>query len=59
MHFYLKHWPDVGISLALGISIAMVVFQKKRSRAPMYLLRDKETPYRFTEQQMGPYGHHR
>ncbi len=36
MHFYRKYWPDVGISLALGISIAMMVFQKKRSRAPMF-----------------------
>ena len=37
MDFYRKHWPDVGVGLATGISIGMTVFmtrsRKKRSRA--------------------------
>lgn len=40
MDFYRKHWPDVGIGLASGISIGMTVyltvFRKKRSRAQVW-----------------------
>jgi hypothetical protein len=37
--------------------ISMIGFAAGGIAAPMFLLRDKESPYRFTEQQMGPYGH--
>ncbi|HEX6478944.1 MAG TPA: HXXEE domain-containing protein [Ktedonobacteraceae bacterium] len=37
MHFYRKHWPDVGAGFVMGISIAMTIFltrsREKRSRA--------------------------
>ena len=36
MHFYRKHWPDVGVGVATGIGIGMTVFRKKRSRAQMW-----------------------
>jgi hypothetical protein len=40
MDFYRKHWPDVGVGLASGISIGLTVFmtafRKKRSRAQVW-----------------------
>lgn len=37
--------------------IALIGFAVGGIAAPILLLRDKESPYRFTKQQMGPYGH--
>jgi Protein of unknown function with HXXEE motif len=37
--------------------ISFIGFAVGGIAAPILLLRDKESPYRFTEQQMGPYGH--
>lgn len=42
-------WVKGGIS-CIGVAVGGIV-------APILLLRDKESPYRFTEQQMGPYVH--
>ena len=39
-----------GVISTIGFAVGGVA-------APMFLLRDKESPYHFTEQQMGPYGH--
>ncbi len=36
MDFYRKHWPDVGVGLATGISIGMTVFRKKLSRTQVW-----------------------
>ncbi|MGZ3644544.1 MAG: HXXEE domain-containing protein [Ktedonobacteraceae bacterium] len=38
-------------------AIALIGFAVGGIAAPILLLRDKESPYRFTKQQMGPYGH--
>ena len=42
-------WAKGGLSF-LGFAVGGIV-------APILLLRDKKSPYRFTEQQIGPYAH--
>ena len=37
--------------------ISFIVFAVGGIALPIFLLRDKESPYRFTEKQMGPYAH--
>ncbi len=37
--------------------VSLIVFAAGGIAAPLFLFRDKESPYRFTERQMGPYGH--
>ncbi len=37
--------------------ISFIGFAVGGIAAPVFLLKDKESPYRFTEQQMGPYSH--
>ncbi len=40
MDFYRKHWPDVGVGLAAGVSLAMTIFmmrsRNKRARAQLW-----------------------
>ncbi len=46
-----SNWIKAIVALPLFLVVGVVV--------PQHVLKDKESPYRFTEQQVGSYGRHR